>query len=478
MKLWELLHRTNVIFTNTDPQTEISTVTDDTRKVCKDCVFVCIAGNHFDGHTAAAEALQNGAAAVLTQRRLGLEKEILVENTREAYALLCAAYYGEPADRLQLIGVTGTNGKTTTCFLIHDILSRCGIACGLLGTIKNVIGDKEIESTLTTPDPFELHGLFRQMVDAGCTHCVMEASSQALSQYRLAGLRFRAAIFTNLTQDHLDYHGTFENYAAAKHMLFLQSDLAVVNADDPAAEQMTADVSCPVVTFSAKADTADFTAKNIRVQTSGVAYELVGAAQIGRVRFAVPGGFSVYNSMGVIACLTALGLDFQTVVRAVADFSAIPGRMEVVPTDTPYTVLIDYAHTPDALENVLRTLQETAQGRVLVVFGCGGDRDSTKRPIMGKIAAECADLLFVTSDNPRTEDPEAILDDIMTGIPKARPGVYRIVDRKAAIAKAMHKAKDGDVILLAGKGQETYQIIGHEKRHLDEREVVAEILQQ
>ena len=476
MTLGELLHRVDVLFSNTDPQTPVTTVTDDTRKIQAGCLFVCIEGNHFDGHTAAAQALQSGAAAVVTQRKLGLPGEIVVANTRAAYALLCAAYFGDPAERLRIIGVTGTNGKTTSCFLMHDILKRCGKTCGLLGTIKNVIGEREIESTLTTPDPFELHGLFRQMVDAGCEYCVMEASSQALAQYRLEGVHFCAAVFTNLTQDHLDYHGTFENYAAAKRMLFLQSDLAIVNADDPASRQMTDGVACPVITFSAKKDEADYTAKNIRIRANGVEYELVSETQIGRVHFAVPGSFSVYNSMGAIVCLNTLGMAFQTILQAVAEFRTIPGRMEVVPTDTPYTVLIDYAHTPDALENVLRTLRETAQGRVLVVFGCGGDRDSTKRPIMGRIAAECADLLFVTSDNPRTEDPERILDDIMEGVPKAKAGVYRIVDRKDAIAKAMQKAKEGDVIVLAGKGQETYQIIGHEKRHLDEREVVAEIL--
>ena len=478
MKLSELLRRIPVQSMTADADTDILTVTDDTRKIQAGSLFVCIAGNHFDGHSAAEQALRDGAAAVVTQRDLGLSRQVLVDNTRAAYAQICAAYFGNPADSLRLIGVTGTNGKTTTCFLMHDILTACGVPCGLLGTIKNLIGRQEVPSTLTTPDPFELHSLFRRMADAGCTHCVMEASSQALAQYRLAGVHFCAAIFTNLTQDHLDYHGTFENYAAAKHMLFLQSDLAVVNADDAAAQTMTAGVDCPVVTFSAKSDTADYIAKNIRVRADGVEYELVSRRQIGRVRFAVPGGFSVYNSMGAIVCLTKLGVPFEEILKAVAAFRTIPGRMEVVPTDTPYTVLIDYAHTPDALENVLRTLRETAQGRVLAVFGCGGDRDSTKRPIMGKIAAENADLVFVTSDNPRTEDPERILDDIMAGIPHSRSGVYRIADRKEAIAKAMHKAKAGDVIVLAGKGQETYQIIGHEKRHLDEREVVADVLKQ
>lgn len=476
VQISSLLQKIKPITNNVMPETEITTITDDSRKICAGCLFVCIAGGHFDGHSAAAAALENGAAAVVTERPLGLSCEICVENTRKAYALLCAAYFGEPAEKLTLIGVTGTNGKTTSCFLMHDILTRAGIACGLLGTIKNVAGTLELPATLTTPDPFELHGLFRKMVDAGCTHCVMEASSQALAQHRLEGVRFRAAVFTNLTQDHLDYHGTFENYIAAKHMLFCQSDLAVVNTDDEAAAEMVAGVDCPVVTFSVKQDAADYTAKNVRVRSSGVEYEFVSKNKIGRVRFHVPGTFSVYNSMGAVVCLTELGLPLAQTIADVAEFDNIPGRMEVVRTDTPYTVIIDYAHTPDALQNVLRTLRETAEGRVITVFGCGGDRDSTKRPIMGKIAVSGSDIVIVTSDNPRTEDPERILDDIMAGIEKPKIPVYRIADRREAIAKAMKKAKAGDVILLAGKGQETYQIIGHEKLHLDEREVVAEIL--
>ncbi len=477
MILSALLERIKILQNTADLSRPVTAVTADSRRVEPGCVFVCVAGDHFDGHTAAADALKKGAAAVVTERKLGLEREILVENTRAAYALLCAAWFGNPADQLQLIGVTGTNGKTTTCFLLHSILQRHGVSCGLLGTVKNIIGGEEIPATLTTPDPFELHGLFRRMADAGCTHCVMEASSQALAQRRLEGLRFRAAIFTNLTQDHLDYHGTFENYQQAKRMLFLQADLAVVNGDDSAAAAMTEGIACPVRTFSLRQDEADYTAKNIRVKMDGVEYEIVSRAHIGRVRFHVPGRFSVYNSMGAIVCLTELGLPFRETLAHVAAFGSVPGRMEAVPTPgKPYTVLIDYAHTPDALENVLATLREIAEGRVIAVFGCGGDRDSTKRPIMGKIAAEGADLVIVTSDNPRTEDPSAIIDDIMAGIPKSRPGVYRIEDRRQAIAFAMKKAKNADVILLAGKGQETYQIIGLEKTHLDEREVVAEIL--
>ncbi len=478
MILSTLLKRIDVFKNTADPARTVTGVTADSRRITEGCVFVCIAGDHFDGHSAAQDALAQGAASVVTQRDLGLTGEILVENTRAAYAMLCAAWFGHPADTLKLIGVTGTNGKTTTCFLIHSILQSHGISCGLLGTVKNIVGDEEIPATLTTPDPFELHSLFRRMADAGCTHCVMEASSQALAQRRLEGLRFCASIFTNLTQDHLDYHGTFENYLQAKRMLFLQSDLAVVNADDPAASAITEGLACPVRTFSLRQDEADYTAKNLRVKTDGVEYELVSRQHIGRVRFHVPGRFSAYNSVGAIVCLTELGLPFRETLSHVADFGSVPGRMEPVPTGKPYTILIDYAHTPDALENVLTTLHEVAEGRVIAVFGCGGDRDSTKRPLMGRIAADCADLVVVTSDNPRTEDPSAIIDDIMAGIPKSRSGVYRIEDRRQAIAFAMKKAKPGDVILLAGKGQETYQIIGHEKTHLDEREVVAEILSQ
>lgn len=471
-----LFEKVNILSCDADFTKEATTITDNSKKIEKGCIFVCIKGAHFDGHDVAAQAMENGAVAVVTERKLGIRGEVVVENTRAAYALLCAAFFGNPADSLTLIGVTGTNGKTTSCFLIHDLLTKLGYSTGLLGTIKNVAGSLELPSTLTTPDPFELHGLFRKMVDAGCTHCVMEASSQALYQRRLEGVHFKAAIFTNLTQDHLDYHGTFENYIAAKAMLFRQTEIAVLNEDDEAAFKMVEGADCKVITFSRKRDEADYTAKNIQIRAGGVEYELVSEQRIGRVRFHVPGAFSVYNSMGAIVCLSEMGFDFRAMLSYVSSFETIPGRMEVVKADVPYTVIIDYAHTPDALENVLGTLREITEGKVITVFGCGGDRDNTKRPLMGKIAAAGSDMVIVTSDNPRTEDPEKILDDIMQGIVKPRIPVYRIANRKEAIAKAMKKAKAGDVILLAGKGQETYQIIGHEKLHLDEREVVAEIL--
>ena len=449
---------------------EITFITDNSAKVCEGCIFICIEGRRFDGHTKAAEALEKGAAAVVVQKDLGLENQILVENTRSAYAKICAAFYGHPEKELKIIGVTGTNGKTTSCFILKSILDKLGYKTGLLGTVKNIVGDKEYPAALTTPDCYELFGLFREMVDYGCEYCVMEVSSQALDQRRVDGIRFDAAIFTNLTRDHLDYHGTFENYKAAKHIL------AVLNIDDESAMEMVENTDCRTVTFSVNNDRCDYSAKNIRISASGVKYELVSNSNIGRVKFAVPGNFSVYNSMGAIICLVEMGMDFKDVLDAVAECIGVPGRMEVVPTDTPYTVLIDYAHTPDGLENVLSTVREITEGKVIVVFGCGGDRDKTKRPIMGEIAVKMADVAVVTSDNPRSEDPESIIEDITAGISRGNAKVIVDSDRTNAIEKALEAAKEGDIVVLAGKGQETYQILASGKIHFDEREVVAKIL--
>ncbi len=455
---------------------EITYITDNSAKVCEGCIFICIEGRRFDGHTKAAEALEKGAAAVVVQKDMGLENQILVENTRSAYAKICAAFYGHPEKELKIIGVTGTNGKTTSCFILKSILDKLGYKTGLLGTVKNIVGDKEYPAALTTPDCYELFGLFREMVDYGCEYCVMEVSSQALDQRRVDGVHFDAAIFTNLTRDHLDYHGTFENYKAAKHMLFENSDLAVLNTDDECAEEMVEGTDCRKVTFSVNNDRCDYSAKNIRISASGVKYELVSNSNIGRVRFAVPGNFSVYNSMGAVICLVEMGMDFKAVLDAVAECVGVPGRMEVVPTDTPYTVLIDYAHTPDGLENVLSTVREITEGKVIVVFGCGGDRDKTKRPIMGEIAVKMSDVAVITSDNPRSEDPESIIEDITAGIGRGNAKVIVDSDRTGAIEKALETAKEGDIVVLAGKGQETYQILASGKIHFDEREVVAKIL--
>lgn len=474
MKLSNLLENVKTFSMYTD--TEIKAITDDSRKVTEGCAFICISGKNYDGHSAAIAAVEAGAAAVIAEVDTGAANQILVKDSREAYALLCASFFGNPAQKLKLVGVTGTNGKTTTCFLLKDIFDSIGIKSGLLGTVKNVIGGQVIEANLTTPDPFELQRLFAEMVKFGCTHCIMEVSSQALAQKRVAGLQFAAAVFTNLTRDHLDYHGDFENYMASKHILFEHADLAIVNLDDEAAEYMMQGISCPIITFSVKTDASNYTAKNIRLKASGAEYELVGKGVIGRVQFHVPGTFSVYNSMGAAVCAIELGVPFRQVLEALADSKGVTGRLEVVPTNTDFTVVIDYAHSPDGLENILQALREITQGRLITVFGCGGDRDKTKRPLMGEIAAKLSDIAVVTSDNPRSENPAQIIEEILSGMSGAKIPVIVEEDRTLAIKKALETARKDDIVVLAGKGHETYQILNTGKIHFDEREKIAKIL--
>lgn len=476
MLLSALLERVQVCGAYRD--TEVTTVTDKTDCIVPGCVFVCIQGARFDGHTAAAAAMEQGAAAVVVQRDTGCANQVLVKNTREAYALLCQAYYGYPADKMTMIGVTGTNGKTTTAFLIKDILDSRGIKTGLVGTVKNMIGYKEVEAHFTTPDALELNALFAQMVADGCTHCVMEVSSQALVQGRVKGIHFTVGAFTNLTQDHLDYHGTFEAYREAKRQLFLQADTAVLNADDANAMKMVEETECKVVTLSTKIDEADYTAKNIILKPYSVTYELVTNRSIGRVKLGIPGGFSVYNSMLAAVCCIVLGEPFDEVVHALAQAKGVPGRIEVVPVDTDYTVIIDYAHSPDGLENILTSLRAVSQGRILTVFGCGGDRDKTKRPLMGEIAARLSDVCVVTSDNPRSENPDAIIADVLAGMQGSQTPVIVEADRTQAIAAALREARAGDIVLLAGKGHETYQVLSGGAVHFDERETVRDLLRQ
>lgn len=474
MKLSKIL--ADIVFSGNYTDADVIKITESTSEICDGCVFVCIKGARFDGHTKAAEALENGAVAVVTEKDLGLPNQIVVENSRSAYSLMCAAFYSHPEKNLKFIGITGTNGKTTSAFVIKDVLEATGHKTGMIGTVKNMIGDIEMPANFTTPSANELFTLLSKMVAYGCEYCVMEVSSQGLAQHRTDGIHYDAAIFTNLTQDHLDYHGTIEAYKEAKHRLFENADIAVLNYDDEAADYMVSDTSCRKVTFSMTNDSCDYTAKNVRSSASGVKYELVANNNIGRVSFHVPGLFNVYNSMGAIIALVELGIDFKQVLDAVAECVGVPGRMEVVPTETPYTVIIDYAHTPDGLENVLTSLRKVTDGRIIAVFGCGGDRDKTKRPIMGGIGATLADVAVITSDNPRTEDPDEIIADVLEGTTKHTAKIIVEVDRTKAIGKALSIAEEGDVVVLAGKGHETYQILSTGKIHYDEREVVASLL--
>ena len=356
------------------------------------------------------------------------------------------------------------------------MLDKMGKKSGLIGTVKNMVGDKEYPAAFTTPESYELQELFSEMVKAGCDYCVMEVSSQALAQSRVAGLHFAAGVFSNLTRDHLDYHGTFENYAEAKAMLFSNSDICILNIDDEHAISMMRNSDGRMVTYSVNQNESDYTAKYIRYKNDGIEYELVTMDYVERVKVGIPGEFTVYNSMAAAVTLIELGFDFSAVLFALSLCKGVKGRIEVVPTETPYTVIIDYAHTPDGLENIISSLRKIAKARIITVFGCGGDRDRTKRPIMGEIAASLSDVVVVTSDNPRTEEPDAIIADILEGIKGNKTKKIVETDRTKAIKLALEEADADDIVLLAGKGHETYQIIGKEKFHYDEREVVAELL--
>lgn len=475
MKLSEILKGIDV--KNTYSDVDVLDVTQDSRLVKEGALFVCIKGAAFDGHNVAAEMLEKGAAAIVVERDLGLDKQVIVDNSRAVYSPICSNFFNNPADKLKLIGLTGTNGKTTTTFLIKQILENVGKKVGLIGTVQNMIGDKIYPAKFTTPDPYELQKLFAMMVDAGCEYCVMEVSSQALAQGRVNGLRFALAAFTNLTQDHLDYHKTWENYFNSKRILFENADIAVTNADDEHGMKIIEDLDFDkIVTYAVNTNDASYVAKNVSFKPSGVEYELVGDS-IGRCNCPIPGRFSVYNSLCAASCALSLGIDFSDVLDAISKSNGVKGRIEVVPNGgRDFTIIIDYAHSPDGLENIITSLQEIAKGRVVTLFGCGGDRDKTKRPKMGKIVAELSDYCIVTSDNPRSENPADIIKDILVGMEGINTPYTVIENRKEAIAYAIKNAQKDDIILLAGKGHETYQILPTGTIHFDEREAVAEIL--
>ena len=476
MKLSQILK--NVRVKNEYTDREVTDVTSDSRQVKEGFLFVCIKGASFDGHSVAQQMLDIGAVAVVCEYDLGVENQIIVDDTRKAYSPICASFFGNPADSLKLIGLTGTNGKTTTTFLIKQILENVGKKVGLIGTVQNMVGDEVYPAHYTTPDPHELQSLFRKMVDAGCEYCIMEVSSQALAQGRVEGIHFHIGAFTNLTQDHLDYHKTWENYFESKKLLFKACDCAVTNLDDEYGLKIVDGCGCRVVTYGVDNMKADFVARNVGFSANGVRYDLVGE-KMGRVSCPIPGRFSVYNSLCATSVALTLGVDFTDVLEAISKSNGVKGRIEVVPTPNQnYTVIIDYAHSPDGLENIISSLKEIANGRVVTVFGCGGDRDRTKRPKMGKIAAELSDFCVVTSDNPRSENPSAIIEDILEGM-KDTATPYEVVEnRREAIAWAMKNAQPNDIILLAGKGHETYQILPTGTIHFDEREAVAEVLEE
>lgn len=472
MKLSALLQGVKTL--NAFEDVEIERVTDKIKDTKENTLFVCIDGNQFDGHKMAKQALKNGAVAVICEQDLKIDRQIKVQNTRKAYSQIASNFFENPTKNLKLIGVTGTNGKTSTSFFIKNMLNSMGYKCGLIGTIENDFGDGKIESTLTTPEPMELQKLFRNMVDNGCNYCVMEVSSQALAQKRVYGLKYEISVLTNITIDHLDYHITMENYINSKLELLKNSKKSIVNIDDNNVKSALSRIECPVVTCSTVDNKADYTAKNVICNESYVQFELVGINCIGRINVNLPGEFTVYNSLSASSVLLELGFSIEEITKSAEKIKQVKGRAERVPIPKNFTVIIDYAHTPDGLENILKCIKGFAKGKIITVFGCGGDRDKSKRAEMGRIAGELSNVVVVTSDNPRTENSLLIINDILGGMEKTKSKLAIIENRRQAIEFALSKARRGDVVLLAGKGHETYQIIGNEKIHFDEREIIKE----
>ncbi len=458
--------------------TEITSIEYDSRKACAGSLFCCMVGAVLDGHDFAKSAVERCASALLVQRELPLDApQIVVENSRKAMAEAASEFYGHPEREMTMVGVTGTNGKTTTTYMVKSIAETAGKKVGIIGTIKNMIGNESIPTERTTPESVDLFALLRKMADAGVDIVAMEVSSHALEQYRVYGIEFDAACFTNLTQDHLDYHKTFDNYLAAKKILFQQTKRMVINGDDPYSSRIMAGINVPAFIFGLK-DGADIQASGIDISTSGVRFDLKTPFGNCKINIQIPGLFSVFNAMGSAGLALSVGFPLETVKKGLECMTGVSGRLEPVTSDkkVPYSVFIDYAHTPDALENVLNTIHEFSRGRIICVFGCGGNRDRAKRPIMGKISGDLADLTVITSDNPRNEDPMEIIETIEEGVKRTGSEYVIIENRRDAIRYAMQNAKQDDIILIAGKGHEDYQEIKGVKHHFYDKEVVEEYL--
>lgn len=465
---------------------EIFSIEMDSRTVKQGSLFICIKGFTVDGHDYAADAAKKGASAIISEKKLeGLKNVpvVLVPDTKRAMAMLADFFYGQPTHNIHLIGVTGTNGKTTTTHIIEHIFRTAGYQTGLIGTMYTKIGDQQYEVKNTTPDNLTLQKTFRQMVDEHVTHAAMEVSSHALHMGRVYGCDFDVAVFTNLSQDHLDYHKTMEEYRTAKGLLFAQlgnrydrkhPKFAVLNGDDPASEYYKHMTSAPIVTYGIEKP-CDIMAANIEMKPGGTFFEMVTPEGTFPIRMKLLGTFSVYNVLAAVSACLVSGVDLNIIIEAVQTMEGVRGRFELVDCSQDFSVIVDYAHTPDSLENVLKTVKEFCEGKVFVVIGCGGDRDRTKRPLMAQIAVKWADEAIFTSDNPRSEDPQQILKEMETGV--IGKHFHSILDRKEAILFAIQNAKKGDVVLVAGKGHETYQQIGNEKFDFDDREVAVRAIQ-
>ncbi len=483
LKLHTLLSQLPFIDYKAFDNLEIVSIENDNRKVVQGSLFVCIKGLTVDAHDFAESAVNNGAVAVLAERPLELTVPVIVvESTRRALSVLADAFYGQPSHKLHMIGITGTNGKTTTSHIIEKILADAGKQTGLIGTMYTKIGTKQLETKNTTPESLTLQKTFHQMVEEGVEATVMEVSSHALVEGRVHGTDFNVAVFTNLTQDHLDYHKTMDEYQRAKSLLFAQlgntydmakPKFAVLNMDDEASKMYIESTSAHVITYGID-NSANLHAKNIQMTASGTEFDLESPFGVKKVSMKLVGKFSVYNVLASIGAALASGIPLESAISSIESVIGVSGRFELVQAGQDFSVIVDYSHTPDSLENAISTIQQFAKGNIIVVVGCGGDRDKTKRPLMAQIACKYSDRAIFTSDNPRSEDPIQILNDMEAGVKGQTYDV--IVDRKEAIYHAVQQANTNDVILIAGKGHETYQLIGDKSYDFDDREVAKEAI--
>ena len=482
MKLADLLKKLKYTCVKGTTDVDITTVAYDSRRVERGSLFICIKGAVADGHRFAEAAVNKGASALVVEDDVTVPENVTVirvEDSRYALACISAEYFGNPADKLKVIGITGTKGKTTTTYLVKSILDSAGHKCGLVGTIETIIGDKVIKASNTTPESYVLQDYFKQMVDCGCDCVVMEVSSQGLMLHRTAGFTFEIGIFTNIEPDHIGphEHKDFNDYLHCKSLLFKQCRHGIVNIDDKHADYIINNASCDIVTYGFS-EKADFRAANTKLVSGkgylGIDYDLQGKENM-RVEIDLPGKFSVYNSLTAIAICSYFGIDSNTICDALKD-AKVKGRIEMIKVSDDFTLMIDYAHNAMSLESLLTTLREYNPTRLVCLFGCGGDRSRDRRFSMGEVSGKLADLSVITSYNPRTEEPLAIIDDILVGIKKTT-GKYTVIpDRRKAIEWVIHNGQPGDIIVLAGKGHEDYQEINGVKHHLDEREVIAQVL--
>ncbi len=479
MKIKDLLKGIKYELLNCDDEVKINKIQYDSRKIRSGDVFFAISGFSVDGHSFIPKAIENGAKVVVVENDVPLTEGIAyvkVRGGRAALAVAASNFYNNPSKKMKIIGITGTNGKTTSAFMLKGILEEKEYKVGLIGTIANYIGNKEIHTEKTTPESLELQELFSRMVENKCDYCVMEVSSHSLALDRVYGIEFSEGIFTNLTQDHLDFHKTFENYFNAKCKLFKISKNSIVNIDDSYGQQLTEKINSKVTTYSIKSNSG-FKGENIELKSTGILFTLTHEGEIYNISLPIPGRYNVYNALGCIGAALNEGIDMKTIINGLSKVT-VPGRCEnlTLGMNLGFEVIRDYSHTPDSLKNILENLRELTNGRLICIFGCGGDRDRTKRPIMGKIGTDLSDIAIITSDNPRSEDPYKILDDVKAGTTKEN---YKVIEnRREAIRTALLLAAKDDIIVIAGKGHETYQILKNETIHFDEKEVVLDLIEE